>query len=138
MANVSVWHLRKGIQPPEALAALCDALRIELEKKDLHKYINSILVAYVVKSPPDHEAALALLLRLRGQSVTHLILLVCFRLSMRTDTNPEAVEDAVKYIIFLVDADKLFDTALAMYDFSLVLMIAQHAQKVWYLVIINP
>jgi hypothetical protein len=36
----------------------------------------------------------------------------------------------VKYIIFLVDADQLFDTALGMYDFSLVLMIAQHAQKV--------
>ena len=40
------------------------------------------------------------------------------------------MEDAVKYIIFLVDADRLFDTALGMYDFSLVLMIAQHAQKV--------
>jgi len=46
------------------------------------------------------------------------------------DSNPDVVEDAVKYIIFLVDADQLFDTALGMYDFSLVLMIAQHAQKV--------
>lgn len=36
----------------------------------------------------------------------------------------------MKYIIFLVDADRLFDTALGMYDFSLVLLIAQHAQKV--------
>ena len=36
----------------------------------------------------------------------------------------------MKYIIFLVDADKLFDTALGMYDFSLVLMVAQYAQKV--------
>ena len=36
----------------------------------------------------------------------------------------------MRYVIFLVDADKLFDTALGMYDFSLVLMIAQHAQKV--------
>lgn len=46
------------------------------------------------------------------------------------DTDSHLVEDAVKYIIFLVDADRLFDTALGMYDFSLVLMIAQHAQKV--------
>lgn len=46
------------------------------------------------------------------------------------DSNPDIVEDAVKYIIFLVDADRLFDTALGMYEFSLVLMIAQHAQKV--------
>lgn len=46
------------------------------------------------------------------------------------ESEPELVEEAVKYIIFLVDADKLFDIALGMYDFSLVLMIAQHAQKV--------
>lgn len=46
------------------------------------------------------------------------------------ESDPDVVEDAVKYIIFLVDADRLFDTALGMYDFSLVLMIAQHAQKV--------
>jgi hypothetical protein len=46
--------------------------------------------------------------------------------------SPGLVEDAVKYIIFLVDADRLFDTALGMYDFSLVLMIAQHAQKVLF------
>lgn len=39
-------------------------------------------------------------------------------------------EDAVKYIIFLSDANKLFDLALGMYDFSLVLLIAQHSQKV--------
>lgn len=43
---------------------------------------------------------------------------------------PALVEDAVKYVIFLVDANKLFDTALGMYDFSLVLMVAQHSQKV--------
>lgn len=46
------------------------------------------------------------------------------------ESDPQLVEDAVKYIIFLVDADRLFDTALGMYDFSLVLMVAQHAQKV--------
>lgn len=42
------------------------------------------------------------------------------------------MEEAVKYIIFLVDANQLFDTALGMYDFSLVIMIAQHAQKVFF------
>lgn len=39
-------------------------------------------------------------------------------------------EEAVKYVIFLSDANKLFDLALGMYDFTLVLMIAQHSQKV--------
>jgi elongator complex protein 1 len=40
------------------------------------------------------------------------------------------MDDAVKYIIFLVDADTLFDTALGMYDFPLTLLIAQHSQRV--------
>lgn len=39
-------------------------------------------------------------------------------------------EDAIKFAIFLVDADQLFDVALGMYDFSLVLMVAQQSQKV--------
>jgi elongator complex protein 1 len=46
------------------------------------------------------------------------------------ESEPGTVEDAVKYIIFLVDGDQLFNTALGMYDFSLVLMIAQQSQKV--------
>lgn len=49
---------------------------------------------------------------------------------LRAERVPAAVEDAVRYIIFLVDADTLFDVALGMYDFSLVLLVAQHAQKV--------
>ncbi|KZT27113.1 IkappaB kinase complex IKAP component [Neolentinus lepideus HHB14362 ss-1] len=92
------------------VAKLCDLIRTELEAKDLKKYISSIMTSYVVKTPPEHELALQLLLRLR-------------------DSEPDLVEDAVKYIIFLVDTDKLLDTALGMYDFSIFLMIAQHAQK---------
>ncbi|RDB24885.1 Elongator complex protein 1 [Hypsizygus marmoreus] len=108
--NLFLTGLGRGSQSPEMIARLCDAIRTELESKDLTKYVNSILTAHVVKTPPDHESALAILLRLR-------------------EHDSDVVEDAVKYIIFLVDADRLFDTALGMYDFSLVLMIAQHAQK---------
>ena len=52
------------------------------------------------------------------------------RVGRLPESSPHLIEDAVKYIIFLVDAATLFDLALGMYDFSLVLMIAQHAQKV--------
>ncbi|KAJ3564648.1 hypothetical protein NP233_g8162 [Leucocoprinus birnbaumii] len=114
--NLFLTTIGQGTQPPESIAEVCDAVRAELERINLVNYVNSILTAYVVKSPPDHEAGLSLLLRLRSDyPVAH--------------TDPSVVEDAVKYIIFLVDADRLFDTALGMYDFSLVLMIAQHAQK---------
>ena len=50
----------------EKLAEYCDAVRKELESRDLARYVNSILTAFVVKRPPDHEAALSLLHRLRG------------------------------------------------------------------------
>ncbi|KAG2158594.1 pol II transcription elongation factor [Suillus bovinus] len=108
--NLFLTSVGRSQLPAEVVANVCDSVRQNLEDRDLTKYVNSILTAYVVKSPPDHEAGLALLLHLRG-------------------VNPSLVEEAVKYIIFLVDADRLFDTALGMYDFSLVLMVAQHAQK---------
>ncbi|KAF9237879.1 pol II transcription elongation factor [Melanogaster broomeanus] len=108
--NLFLTNIGRSQLSQKTIADVCDAVRHELEIRDLAKYVNSILTAYVVKSPPDHEAGLAMLLRLR-------------------DSQPDLVEDAVKYIIFLVDADKLFDTALGMYDFSLVLMVAQYAQK---------
>jgi elongator complex protein 1 len=95
----------------------------------MEKYINSILTAYVVKRPPDLEAGLRILLQLRGIA-TPPFLCQALRMYYRPERVPSAVEDAVKYIIFLVDADTLFDVALGMYDFSLVLLVAQHAQKV--------
>ncbi|KDQ56269.1 hypothetical protein JAAARDRAFT_36447 [Jaapia argillacea MUCL 33604] len=108
--NLFLTSIGRGTQSIESIAKICDSIRLQLEKVDLKKYVNSILTAYVVKNPPDHEAALSLLLRLR-------------------DSEPSLVEDAVKYIIFLVDAERLLDTAIGMYDFSIFLMIAQHAQK---------
>jgi elongator complex protein 1 len=49
---------------------------------------------------------------------------------MPSDKHPTVVEDAIKYIIFLSDVNQLYDLALGMYNFQLVLMIAQYSQKV--------
>ncbi|GJE98183.1 IkappaB kinase complex IKAP component [Phanerochaete sordida] len=108
--NLFLTSLGQGTLPDDIVNEVCDGVRKELEKKSVSTYINSILTAHVMKRPSDHEAGLAELLKLR-------------------ESQPDLVEEAVKYIIFLVDANSLFDTALGMYDFSLVLMIAQHAQK---------
>jgi hypothetical protein len=51
-------------------------------------------------------------------------------LKRHADERPEVVDDALKYLVFLVDADVLFDVALGMYDFGLVLLVAQLAKKV--------
>ncbi|EJT98268.1 IkappaB kinase complex IKAP component [Dacryopinax primogenitus] len=108
--NLFLTGIGQSSQSIERKNEICDAIRTQLEQRDLKRYVSSILTAHVVKSPSDVESGLKLLLRLR-------------------DENPEIVEEAIKYIIFLVDVDRLFNIALGMYDFSLVLMIAQHSQK---------
>lgn len=40
-------------------------------------------------------------------------------------------DDALKYLMFLVDVNELYDVALGMYDYELVLMVAEKSQKVW-------
>ncbi|KDN37370.1 IKI3-domain-containing protein [Tilletiaria anomala UBC 951] len=89
---------------------ICEALRIELECVDSSKYLQSILTSYARQTPPDYEGALSLLLELK-------------------DKDAEAAAEAVKYIVFLADAEKLYDVALGMYDFTLALMLAQHATR---------
>ena len=39
-------------------------------------------------------------------------------------------EEALKYLLFLVDVNELYDIALGTYDFDLVLMVAEKSQKV--------
>ena len=39
-------------------------------------------------------------------------------------------EAALKYILYLVDVNHLFDIALGIYDFEICLMVAQKSQKV--------
>ncbi|KAF9295803.1 hypothetical protein BGZ74_010603 [Mortierella antarctica] len=99
--------------PPELaekVNQICDAVRGELSQLDQKVYINSVLTTYVRKSPPDLEAALLLLAELKDQ-------------------DQAMAEDALKFTIFLADVDRLFDVALGMYDFALVLMVAQWSQK---------
>ncbi|PVF95559.1 IkappaB kinase complex, IKAP component [Serendipita vermifera] len=98
------------LKTKEWLNPICQGIRQTLEEKDPVHYVNCVLTSYVVESPPKQEEALAHLHKLKA-------------------TNSQIVEDAVQYIIFLVDADVLFDIALGMYDFALVLLIAQHSRR---------
>lgn len=41
----------------------------------------------------------------------------------------EAADQALKYVIFLVNVEALYNVALGMYDFGLVVMVAQQSQK---------
>jgi elongator complex protein 1 len=102
-------------------------------------YINSILTAMVCKKPPDYKSALGLLTPLKCRACSFqrschpsgadIILLFIYSAEF-----PEKVEDAIKYMIFLSDVNDLYKFALSMYDLSLVILIAQHSQKVCHCV----
>ena len=52
-----------------------------------------------------------------------------------TVANGITVDDALRHSLFLVDVNQLYDVALGMYDFDLVLMIAEKSQKVKWLLV---
>ncbi|KAJ3033897.1 hypothetical protein HDV00_005666 [Rhizophlyctis rosea] len=87
--------------------AVCDTL-MRLDEK---KYVYTILTTYAKQVPPRLEEAMGRILEIKDKE------------------SSSTAESALKYLIFLADVDKLYDVALGMYDFALVLMVAQHSQK---------
>lgn len=41
-----------------------------------------------------------------------------------------SAEEALKYLLFLVDVNELYDYSMGTYDFDLVVMVAEKSQKV--------
>nr|ODO03858.1 elongator complex protein 1 [Cryptococcus depauperatus CBS 7855] len=109
---LNLFNSREGNTPfpVNKVNTICDSLRRLIVARGVDKYIETILTTHVCKVPADYEAGLEVLLQLQ------------------TDY-PEIVENAIKYIIFLSDVNKLYDVALGMYNFQLVLMVAQYSQK---------
>ncbi|XP_032530786.1 elongator complex protein 1 [Chiroxiphia lanceolata] len=94
---------------------ICDVLRVAMEHIDPQKYCLSILTAHVKKSPPELEIAL--------QKVHDL------RESITPDIKAVSAEEALKYLLFLVDVNELYEYSLGTYDFDLVIMVAEKSQK---------
>ncbi|KAF3821189.1 hypothetical protein GH733_011342, partial [Mirounga leonina] len=94
---------------------VCDALRAAMESINPHKYCLSILTSHVKKTAPELEIVLQKVHELQGS----------------TPPVPDAVsaEEALKYLLLLVDVNELYDHSLGTYDFDLVLMVAEKSQK---------
>ncbi|KAK5864320.1 hypothetical protein PBY51_015572 [Eleginops maclovinus] len=108
--------------PPQPISlqkkvdVVCDALRSAMESMDPNRFFLSILTAHVKKSVPELELAL--------QKVHEL----------RVNPPPAAAgsvsaEEALKYLLFLVNVNDLYEHSLGTYDFDLVLMVAEKSQK---------
>uniref|UniRef100_A0A8C7HFW4 Elongator complex protein 1 n=1 Tax=Oncorhynchus kisutch TaxID=8019 RepID=A0A8C7HFW4_ONCKI len=88
---------------------VCDALRCTMESMD--QYCLSILTSHVKKTVPELEVALQKVHELRGK------------------TDVMSAEEALKYLLFLVNVNELYEHSLGTYDFDLVLMVAEKSQK---------
>lgn len=103
-----------SVKDTSKICTVCDALRVSLINEDENKYLLSILTTYVKKTKPELEQALQLIkkLRDRGNKMPHI-----------------TAEEALKYLLFLVDVNELYDVALGTYNFDLVMMVAEKSQK---------
>ncbi|KAJ2960629.1 hypothetical protein NQZ79_g4082 [Umbelopsis isabellina] len=106
----AIGPLAKPASTEDKVNTICSLVRDVLMQRDSKRYIQAILSTYVRSTPSDLESALRMLADLKSTDLAH-------------------AEEALSYTIFLCDADRLFDVALGMYDFSLVLMVAQQSQK---------
>ncbi|KAJ3384083.1 hypothetical protein HDU84_003206 [Entophlyctis sp. JEL0112] len=89
---------------------ICLAIRSALEPLDKVKYVTTRLTSFAKMVPQDLEGAMRAVKDMKSVSL-------------------EETESAMKYIIFLANSNLLYDVALGMYDFQLVVMVAQFSHK---------
>lgn len=97
---------------------VCNLVKLHLTKSaDSANIILPLLTAYVKKNTVnDLEEALVLIKDLKKQESAGTKL-------------PVTSDEALKYLLYMVNVDNLFDVALGMYDFDLVLLVANKSQK---------
>ncbi|CAL1531752.1 unnamed protein product [Lymnaea stagnalis] len=96
---------------------ICDAFLQALQKlaeERYPKFDQTILTAHVRKCQPDLEKALLLVWNLYEKKTTQ---------------SSKSAEDALKYLLFLVDVHDMYNAALGLYNFDLVMMVAAKSQK---------
>ena len=95
----------------EKINSVSEAI-LKVLKEDSLTWIDSIMTVYVVQQPPRLEDALNCIIELT-----------------QAGRNSEIIEKSMKYLLFLVPADKLFDVSLGMYQLPLALSIGRRSQK---------
>lgn len=105
---------------------ICDAFLQVLETRKATN-LQNMITAHVCKSPPHLEAGLSEIAKLRSERLSFLELSLY---SHGIGDNSEHAERAIEHICFLADVNRLYDTALGLYDLDLTLQVAQQSQKV--------
>ena len=114
---------------------ICDLIRAELTKIDKNsELVLPILTTYVKKNPQELIDALYLVKSLKSneQGVKRKVIPPHLNpQTMAKERKEKRVyyEDALEYVCWLVDANKLYNVALQTYDLDLVTMVATQTQK---------
>lgn len=92
----------------EKVDSICDLMHTNMIKMDQIKFCNAILLTYIKREKPQIESALQMIRNL--------------------PTN-KSRDDAIKYLLYIVNVNRLFDCALGTYDFDILLMVASKSDK---------
>lgn len=104
-------HIDDSIIPSNKINSICNGiLALNL---DPTVYIETIMTAYVSQKPPQIVMALQKIVELKT----------------RLPDNLDLLEKSLKYLMFLVDHDLLFDVSLGMFNLALALSIARRSKK---------
>ena len=100
------------------------------------RFLLCILTAFVRKTKPELETALNLVKNLKSTVVTSctknnvfIVWTAKMLLLFVAGSSHVQAEEALKYLLFLVDVNDLYNVALGTYDFQLVMMVAEKSQK---------
>lgn len=94
---------------PDKVNKVCQAVLHLLSQDSSAKYAETIMTAHVCQSPPQVEQALRRIIDLAGSQEVSF------------------VERAIKYLCFLVPAERLYRVALGLYNLPLALTIARRS-----------
>lgn len=100
---------------------ICERIEQVFHEKGLDKFLLPAITTCVKRK--DLEAALVIIWSVRKQelnSVTN---------GVNSPNAPVSSQEALKYLLYLVNVNDLYDVALGMYEFDLVLFVAQKSQK---------
>eukprot|EP00057_Strongylocentrotus_purpuratus_P001045 XP_001190999.2 PREDICTED: elongator complex protein 1 [Strongylocentrotus purpuratus] len=95
---------------------VCDAVRESLYRLNPNRFFLSVLACHAKKTKPELEKALEKIRLRQGQGSNE-------------DSDCPSADEALRYLLYLVDVNELFNVALGTYDFDLVLMVADKSQK---------
>ena len=106
----SLYDQSGKVTDPAKIDTVCDRLLVEMASKDEELFLLPILSCIIKNSKTDVSDALERIKKVRA-------------------LNSGLADEALQFLMLLTDVNVLFDVALGLYDFDLVLFVAERSQK---------